>query len=96
MKRRVRRFEPGLPRDTNGPAFAGSFWCEIQARSPRVQSVSSGFQQRAAPTLPNYGLPSFTASIGTFTFTSLISAVNRPSSHRNEYLNGNLIPFTSR
>lgn len=45
---------------------------------------------------PDYGLVNFAASIGTLTLTSLMVAENRPSSHRKEYLNGNLIPFTSR
>jgi hypothetical protein len=43
----------------------------------------------------DYGFANFEASTGPFTFTSLMTALKRPSSHRNEYLNGNFRPFTS-
>ena len=59
-----------------------------------VQLQQSQFPYTAG--FADVGNAELTLSTGTFVFTSLMVAVNRPSSQRNEYLNGNLTPFTSR
>src|SRR5581483_1118577 len=82
---------------------AASLKTKNSAKNQKPRPHGRGSGSRASPGLvmtiryfASEGLPNLDASIATLVFTSLIFAVYRPSSQRNVYSNGNLIPLTSR